>query len=181
MPCCLTWKLVLSSQKAKTAQTAAHECIVSAFNLALFCYKASLLHIDSPILCLLCLFSSILCMQRVRHRGRLRVELEWSSAPFTPLKYSSQYDTLCFVSVLTLHSVPHSSCPSHFSSLCDMWSFHFIPLWLSRALKYWSSLSITSCSIAGSLCSSFPSPSYNTFFQISSLYLVWAKPSALSV
>lgn len=61
---------------------------------------------------------------------------------------------------------------SSFSSLCDMWSFHFIPVWLSRALKYCSSLSIISCSIAGSLCSSAPSPrSWNTFLQISSLYL----------
>lgn len=135
--------------------TAACDCFVSAFHLALFCCESCL--VDSPTLRLLCLLSFMLYMQRMRHRGRLRVELEWSSAPFTPLKYSSQYDTLCFLSIPTLHSVLHSSCPSHFSSLCDMWSFHFIPVWLSRALKYWSSLSITSCSIAGSLCSSVPS------------------------
>lgn len=124
MSCCLTWKLVLSSQKSKTAQTPAHEFIVSAFNLALFCYEASLLLIDSPTLCLYCLFNSILCMQRMRHRGRLRVELEWSSAPFTLLKYSSQYDTLfslcphspiCFSLLLHLTSHFCVTC-GHFTS-----------------------------------------------------------------
>lgn len=154
--CLLFGSLTFLSSKAKTARAATRECIVPAFNLILFCHESCL--IDSPTCCLLCLQSVILCMQRVRHRRRLRVELEWSSAPFTPLKYSSQYDTLCFLPFLTLRSVLCFSCPSHFSSLCDMWSFHFIPVWLSRALKYWSCLTITSCSIAGSLCSSFPFP-----------------------
>lgn len=99
--------------KAKPAPTAAHECCVSALHLALF-----RLLIDSSTLSLFCLSSSILCMQRMRHRGRLREELEWSSAPFTPPWNILLDMTLCFLSVLTLHSVPHSSCPSHPSHLC---------------------------------------------------------------
>lgn len=41
--------------------------------------------------------------------------------------------------------------PFHFSSLCDMWSFHFIPRWLSSALKHCCCPPIPSRSIAGSI------------------------------
>lgn len=120
----------------------------------------------------------MLCMQRMRHRGRLREELEWSSAPFTPLKYSSKNDTLCFLSLPTLCSVSHGlSSPSHFSSLCDMWSFHFIPGWLSGALKHWCCPPIPSCSIAGGtgfidLYRSVPVPCDNSSLNFQSLSAV---------
>ena len=60
--------------------------------------------------------------------------------------------TLFSLSPYSLHCF--SLCPSpssHFSSLCDMWSFHFIPGWLSSALKHCCCPPIVSGSIAGSI------------------------------
>ena len=61
---------------------------------------------------------------------------------YPPEIFLLERHTLFSLSLLTPCS------PSHFSSLCDMWSFHFIPGWLSSASKHWCCPHILSCSIA---------------------------------
>lgn len=74
--------------------------------------------------------------------------------------------TLFSLSLYSLHCSSLCPCsPSHFSSLCDMWSFHFIPGWLSSALKHCCCPPIPSCSIAGSTGLHRPvAASYNSPF-----------------
>lgn len=165
MSCRRTWKPVPSSQKATTAQTAAQERIASAFNWAVFCYEAfsfSFSFIDSPTFCLLLSFQRHPLHTKGETQGEVKsgAGMEFCSIyppPPLPEIFFSIWHTLFS---LCPHSPLCSSLLLSISLLISVWhvviSLH--SKWLSGALKYWSSLSITSCSITGSLCSSVPFP-----------------------
>jgi len=89
----------------------------------------------SPALCFLCLLGFMLCMQRMRHRGEVKrgAGMEFCSI-YHPEIFLLERHTLFSLS-LSL-SQPPLSYSAHFSSLRDMRSSHFIPGWLSSALKH---------------------------------------------
>lgn len=114
----------------------------------------------SPAVCFLCLLGFMLCMQRMRHRGEVKrgAGMEFCSI-YHPEIFLLERHTLFSLSLPHPPSLPRSwrrfllclSPPSHFSSLLDMRSSHFIPGWLSSALKHCYCPPIPSCSIAAGI------------------------------
>ena len=127
-----------------------HEQNALSINSVLFCPEA-------------CLFSSLSVFSLSPGLHALHAEdetpgevkrgagMEFCSI-YHPEIFLLERHTLFSLSPYSLHcSSLCLSPPSHFSSLCDMWSFHFIPGWLSSALKHCCCPPIPSCSIAGSI------------------------------